>query len=419
MDFLWWANNALSAVFCFCFAYQVVYLIIALFKAPKPLLPAAPRRYGVLICARNEAAVIGQLIDSIHAQDYPQDCIDIYVCADNCNDGTAAIARIHGATVFERFDRTRVGKGYALDHLFARLRERGVFQKYDGFLFFDADNLLHRDFIAEMNKAFAAGGRIITSYRNSKNYGDNWISAGYSLWFLRDAKYMNNPRMMLGTSSVVSGTGFLVARQVIEENGGWPFHLLTEDTEFTIHSVLAGEHIAYCGSAILYDEQPTAFRQSWHQRLRWSRGYLQVLKKYGAQLVTGMFRGGKKAFACFDMLMAILPAIVLTVVSLLLSAGSAIYTLLTTGSFPLGALAMELLRCFAGMYLTLFITGFITLCTEWGRIYCSPPRKIAYLFTFPLFMLTYLPVSIAALFKKAEWKPIRHSVSKTVEELTQ
>lgn len=284
----------------------------------------------------------------------------------------------------------RIGKGYALDFLFERLRASGAFARYDGFFFFDADNLLHEDFIAEMNKSFAAGNRIITSYRNSKNYGDNWISAGYSLWFLRDAQYMNNPRMQLKTSSVVGGTGFLVAREVIEKNGGWPFHLLTEDTEFTIDSVLSGEFIAYCGNAILYDEQPTSFRQSWRQRLRWSRGYLQVLHKYGARLVSGVFRGGKRGYACFDMLMAILPAIVLTLACALLNAGGALYSLIVLREPVLGTLCGELLRWFGGMYITLLATGAVTLASEWKRIYCGSFRKVFFLFTFPLFMMTYL-----------------------------
>ena len=417
MAFLTRINDVLSALFCVFFAYQIVYLLIALFRRGKPLPPAAPRRYAALICARNEEAVIGNLIDSIRAQKYPAGLVDVYVCADNCTDSTAKLARAHGAVVFERFDALRIGKGYALDFLFERLRASGAFPRYEGFFFFDADNLLHEDFIAEMNKSFAAGNRIVTGYRNSKNFGDNWISAGYSLWFLRDAQYMNNPRMQLGTSSVVSGTGFLVARSVIEKNGGWPFHLLTEDTEFTIDSVLSGEFIAYCGSAILYDEQPTSFRQSWHQRLRWSRGYLQVLRKYGRRLAGGMFRGGKRGYACFDMLMAILPAIVLTLACTLLNAGGALYSLIVLHEPVFGTLLAELLRWFGGMYVTLLLTGGITLASEWKHIYCSSFRKVFFLFTFPLFMMTYLPVSVAALFQKAEWKPIRHSVSKTLSDL--
>lgn len=76
----------------------------------------------------------------------------------------------------------------------------------------------------------------------------------------------------------------LLRRVLARQGGGWPFHLLTEDIEFTIDNVVRGVKIGYCPEAILYDEQPVDFRQSWAQRLRWSRGYLQVFRRYGGRL---------------------------------------------------------------------------------------------------------------------------------------
>lgn len=148
------------------------------------------------------------------------------------------------------------------------------------------------------------------AYRNSKNYGDNWISAGYALWFIRESRYLNNSRMLLGTSCAVSGTGFLFSRQVMESTNGWKFHLLTEDIEFSVHHILQGRKIGFCADAVLYDEQPVTFRQSWRQRLRWARGFLQVFRKYGFGLVKGI---GKGHFSCYDMSMTVMPAYILTV----------------------------------------------------------------------------------------------------------
>ena len=58
------------------------------------------KRQAVLICARNEAAVLPKLLESLRAQDYPG-VLDLYVAADNCTDDTARLARKGGATVFE------------------------------------------------------------------------------------------------------------------------------------------------------------------------------------------------------------------------------------------------------------------------------------------------------------------------------
>ena len=77
---------------------------------------------------------------------------------------------------------TRRGKGYALDFLLREIKLRGH-GRFDGYIVLDADNVLDRDFILHMNETFSAGHDIVTCYRSSKNYGDNWISAGYALWF--------------------------------------------------------------------------------------------------------------------------------------------------------------------------------------------------------------------------------------------
>jgi hypothetical protein len=152
---------------------------------------------------------------------------------------------------------------------------------FDGYIVFDADNILSPDYIEQMNRTFSDGHDIITSYRNSKNFGDTWISAGYALWYLRESRYLNHARYRLHTSCAVGGTGFLFSQKVIDELGGWPFHMLVEDIEFSIHEITKGRKIAFCPDAILYDEQPTGFLQSWRQRERWCKGGLQVFTHYG------------------------------------------------------------------------------------------------------------------------------------------
>ncbi len=114
-------------------------------------------------------------------------------------------------------------------------------KKYDAYLVFDADNLVAPDYIQEINKTFSTGYDIVTSYRNTKNYGDNWISAGYGLWFLREAQYLNRPRASIGASCGVSGTGFLFSARILQKCGGWHFFSLTEDIEFTAHNIVNGE----------------------------------------------------------------------------------------------------------------------------------------------------------------------------------
>ena len=400
-------NFIIACVFFVCYAYQFIYIPISWRGRRTAHKPPKLHRFAVLIAARNEEAVISELIDSINAQDYPSGLIDIYVAADNCTDGTAKTARCHGAQVFERFDTQHVGKGYALDFLLSHIPH-----EYDAYLVLDADNVVAPDYIRHMDQTLSDGYKIATSYRNSKNYGDNWISAGYALWFLREAQYLNNARMRLGSSCAVSGTGFLFSDGVLEACGGWNFFLLTEDIEFTIDNVVRGEKVGYAAGAVLYDEQPTSFAQSWRQRMRWSKGYLQVFRKYASELFSGIARG---SFSCYDMTMNIMPAAVLTGVSVVVNIGAAIANATSGGS--MAVLAVSVLQTLMSLYLTLFVLGAITTVTEWKNIRCAAWKKVLYAFTFPLFMLTYVPICIASLFTKVEWKPICHTRVMTLEQI--
>ena len=306
-DILKYFNISIGILFIICYSYQLFFLVEGTYLKPKKYESATRQgRFAFCIAARNEEAVISQLCDSIKNQNYPAELIDIYVVADNCTDNTASVAKKSGAHVFCRFDDNRIGKGYALGFLFDKIERSVGISTYDGYFIVDADNILDRNYVSAMNDCVSAGHRVIMCYRNSKNYADNWISAGYSLWFLRASRHLNIPRQHFGTSCEITGTGFYVCSDIIEKNGGWIHHCLIEDIEFTIDCVLRGERVALSYDAIVYDEQPTSFRQSLRQRKRWCKGYIQILKKYGSKLFSAFLCG--KGFSNFDMIMAISPA---------------------------------------------------------------------------------------------------------------
>ena len=190
----------------------------------------------------------------------------------------------------------------------------------------------------------------------------------------------------------------------MESTNGWKFHLLTEDIEFSVHHILQGRKIGFCADAVLYDEQPVTFRQSWRQRLRWARGFLQVFRKYGFGLVKGI---GKGHFSCYDMSMTVMPAYILTVGLIIAYLVGGVMS--TAEGISFLPCLMYILQTFLGLYVVLFLVGVFTTITEWKRIHTTPLRKVLYTVTFPLFMLTYIPISMVALFsRKVQWKPIEH-----------
>lgn len=311
LDLIIFVTGGLSVI------YTIITVLVGLVNKPKPFPPSPKdKRYAILISARNEANVIGNLIASIRANDYPQDLVDIWLVADNCTDDTASLCRGMGVNVIERHDTQHVGKGYALTYLLNAMNLRGVTARYDAFLVFDADNLLDRHYLSAMNDGFHAGYEVLTSYRNSRNFNANWVSSGSALWFIRESRFLNNSRMVFGTSCHVGGTGFLFSQRIMRRNDGWKFHLLTEDMEFSLDCILHGDRIGYCGTAMLYDEQPVSFFQSWRQRVRWSKGFYEVFYYYGYALVRRAIR--ERDFSCVDLSLMLCPFTLVSAVRILL-----------------------------------------------------------------------------------------------------
>ncbi len=412
-------NTIVGLVFSVCFLYQVVFFFIGLIRGQVKIPPAKKQHtYAFFIAAHNEEAVIANLVKSIKDQDYPSELIDVFVVADACTDNTAQAAREAGAIVYERNDLSRKGKSWVMDYGFDRIL-REYPGKHEAFFIFDADNLLSRDYVTVMNDAFDQGYLALTSYRNSKNFGSSWISSAYATWFIREARYLNNARMICHTSCAVSGSGYLVSAKLIEGMKGWDFHTLTEDIQFSTFCAIHGVRIGYA-PAEFFDEQPVTLKASIKQRMRWTKGFYQVLFTYGRHMFKSI--GKFHRFAAYDMLMVVGPAMLLTLMCLLVNV-----TFIAVGSLSHGFLATDaeiemaigsVIMMFAYMYGTFFVMGLSTTITEWKHIHCPQKWRIfTNLFTFPLFMFTYVPLTVAALFLKVDWVPTPHDVSVTLDEV--
>lgn len=404
-------NICLGAVFLLCYFYQFIYLVIAYVGGIKKYPDAPPSKLAVIIAARNEEGVIANLIGSLMEQDYPREFFDVFVVADNCTDSTAAVAREAGAIVYERQNQLERGKGYAVDFLLKSIqRDRGE-DAYDAFIVFDADNVAEKNYLTEMNKAFAAGYEVVSSYRNASNYGRGWRAAGQGMYFLRDARVLNLARVRIGGNTFIAGTGFLFSNEICKRYGGWPFHTLTEDGEFTLHNAVNDAKSGYCNSAMFYDEQAVDRKTSWNQKLRWCKGGLQIFRKYFTSLVKGLFSGKiGKFLACFDMMMCLAPAYIISLTAVAINI-VACTVLLILGT-PLLTVLLAVLPMIGGAYMSLFVFGLVVTISDWKKIRASSAKKILYIFTFPLFIFSFIPAAFVALFKKVEWKQIKHEGAK-------
>lgn len=253
-------------------------------------------RFAVFVPGHNEERVIGNLIDSLKLQDYPQELFDIHVVADNCTDHTADVARMHGAVVHERTDDEKRGKGFAIEWMIEQLTWSK--QHYDAIVMFDADNLVDPAFLAIMNDKLCSGSKVIQGYLGVKNPFDTWISVSLAITYWFDNRMWQKARQNLGISCALGGTGLCIDYALLQDIG-WNATGLTEDLEFGVRCVARGIIPQWAHDAKVYDEKPTGFTASFRQRLRWQQGHFQCAKEY---MIPLMKQGiARRNLAKFDM----------------------------------------------------------------------------------------------------------------------
>lgn len=400
----------------FIYKYRIVYTILGVFATRKFASARKNHKYAVLIAARNEEKVIGNLIESINSQDYQKGLTDIFVVADNCTDNTAAIARKMGAVCYERNDSEHCTKGYALQFLVERIREDYGIEKFEGYFIFDADNLLSGDYISRMNDAFDSGEKIITSYRATKNFDDNWISASYALHWLRTVRKEHRARSFLRLATRIQGTGFLIHNELLKD--GWKYTSLTEDRAFCADAVVQGYKISYNNDAVFYDEQPVDIKIALRQRIRWAKGHLQAFAESGGKLFLNIFK--KFSFTSFDMLTVILPnSFIYLAKKIIVNLLRIILIIISGKSF--GAVVTVILTAVywsLRSYVKAILTAIYVFIAEHRRI--KPIKwykKVWFCITFPIFDIIGRWATVIALFQRVEWKPIPHNADIKIDDL--
>ena len=318
----------------------------------------------------------------------------------NCTDNTALAARQFGAEVLECTVPVR-SKGEVLRFAEEQLSGR----HYDAFCVFDADNVVDRCFLKEMNNAYRAGARAAQGYRDSKNPYDSAISGCYSIYYWMMDRFHNQGKAGLGLSAMINGTGFMVAASTLKKLGGWRTETISEDLEMTAQCVLADVQVAWVPLAVTYDEQPLTYRESVKQRRRWSSGTIQVARQYLPRTGRQMTAAPRGALLDIGMTMLI-PAYQLVAVVNTLAAAAAAGLSGRPFTFAAGAFCGAILLNVGLTAVFATLSGALVLTVErkWDR------RLWKSLLVYWLFLLSWLPITIGSFFKQTTvWEEIRHT----------
>ena len=250
-----------------------------------------PRRTGgpasgharllVLIPAHNEELLLEPCVRSLCSQRYPSSHLSAVVVADNCTDGTAAVARSAGALCLERTDLERKGKpraiAWALDQI--------DYRSYNAMIIIDADTVVDPDFARHIGRVPDIRTKAVQPYNGIRNPGDSaltrmgavFTTIRYALQFrLKSAAGLNLPLM---------GNGMCVGTDVLAERG-WTAFSICEDWEAYAQLTARGVAIEACLDARLYSQEARSLRQSESQRRRWAAGKMSILGSVTWPLVT-------------------------------------------------------------------------------------------------------------------------------------
>lgn len=391
------------------FLFTVYFFFIGFFglwRFKEKKITTPEKTMAVIVAAHNEQAVIGQLVDNLKQLEYPKELYDIYVIADNCSDNTAKVAGEAGAIVCERTHPTKKSKGYALEWMFEKLF--AMDKKYDAVCIFDADNLVHPRFLMEMNHHLCKGAKIIQGYLDAKNPYDTWVAGTFAIAFWVIDHISHLAKTNLGLSAVLGGTGMCITTDVLKQYG-WRATCLVEDMEFTMKSLAHGIKTTWAHDAIVYDEKPLTFMQSWNQRKRWAQGQFDVAHRF----IPVMFKEGikRRDIRILDGCIYLLQPHFLMISTIFIIAS---YCQLWFGQFYTSIYTFMPSELMTAIMMGQYILPMIILLKIRAKL-----KAWFYLLLYPVFIYSWIPIVFIGFFKRNdhEWSHTKHTRAISYDQL--
>lgn len=358
------------------------------------------KRYCILIPARYESKVINNLLLSITKQTTKINPKDIYIIVESIKDKTVDIAKQYNMNIILRENLSLKRKGYALNDAVTYILKKQI--HYDAYFIFDADNILDKDFIKNMEKSINEGYDIGIGYRNTKN-SNTLVSASSALTFSMINTMLNERKNKYHNNLTISGTGYYIKGSIVEDWNSFPFHSLTEDYELTLYAILNNLTTTYNKKAIFYDEQPDNFNISLKQRTRWVKGYFEARKKYINKISKSETKNDPNFASKVNAFLGVTPYIYIIIGLLII-----LFNILITKGITtfLCYLTIFLLL----IYTVLVLFTIIMLKKEKNSLNISKSMKIKVIFYNPIFMFSYIICLLRTIFiKDIKWDKIDHN----------
>ncbi|MEB3164535.1 MAG: glycosyltransferase family 2 protein, partial [Prochlorothrix sp.] len=266
----------------FLVGIQALRIILARPLPHPPILAPEQReqwpRVSLLVAAKNEEKVIGNLVQALCTLDYPRDRYEVWIIDDNSSDRTPDVLnsfqdQYEHLRVFRRSPEAKGGKSGALNQVIPLTQG-------DFLAVFDADAQVPPDILQRVLPLFEVPQVGAVQMRKAiTNYSRNFWTRGQTAEMMLDA-YLQEKRIALGGLGELRGNGQFLRRKALEACGGFNEETITDDLDLTIRLHLEQWDIAFCLYPAVGEEGVTGPVSLWHQRNRWAEGGYQRYLDY-------------------------------------------------------------------------------------------------------------------------------------------
>ena len=365
-------------------------------RSPRELFTERPT-IAVLVPAHDEATGISSTLKTLLPQLIEHD--RLVVVADNCSDETASVAQACGATVIERNDAEKRGKGYALDFGLDFLAS----DPPDVVVVVDADCLVAEGAIEKISWLAAASLRPVQAkYLLEQPANPNPATAVSSLAFT--VKNLVRPVGLdqLGLPCLLTGTGMAFPWSVIQQISLASGNIV-EDMQLALDLLIAGYPTVFCAEANVVGSLPQDRKAAVGQRTRWEHGHLQTLFKQVPRLFKASIEQKRFDLLAIALDLCIPPLSLLVILWCLVTLVSSIAALTVQIYIPL---------------LLLVIEGVIVLATivaAWAK-FARHQLPLSTLLSIPLYIFSKVPLYITFLIKpQTKWVRTERDVTNSQE----
>ena len=259
----------------------------------RPLAPeVAPPTFTILIAARDEAAVLPQVIADLGAQDHRsaegRPLFELIIVDDRSTDGTpqaalraSAAAGLGGVTRLVRRAGSELpdGKGAALTAVPPAAYHGEVI------VVLDADARIGPNFLSTLAAYAAAGADAMTCRRRIIGADRSNLAGAQADEQTIDGE-LQRGRWALGGCSEFRGNGIVVRRELLAAVGGWRAEALTEDLDLSSRvAAQTGRTVAWVIEAEVWEQPVQTWSELWRQRVRWAEGAIRRALEHGPPVI--------------------------------------------------------------------------------------------------------------------------------------